>query len=203
MHNQYQITMKNLEVIESMPGWCTIEKATKLYDIVIESNSQLTIELGVFGGRSLLPLAFAHKHKDSGVVIGVDAWNKFASLEGTNDPANNEWWEKIDYNEIYDGCAKAIQDNHLYNWCSIIRMKSEQFAILCPDNSVDVIHADSNHSEEITTKEVQLFLPKLKPGGIWIADDTGWPTLQKAISMLSEQCEVIDKQDNYMIFKKN
>lgn len=42
MHKQYQITMKNLEVIESMPGWCTIEKAAKLYDIVIDQNSQLT-----------------------------------------------------------------------------------------------------------------------------------------------------------------
>jgi len=194
--------MEFLEMIEKMPGWCTIEKAKKLYDIVTESNSQLTIELGVFGGRSLLPMAYAHKHKESGYVIGVDAWNKGAALEGVNDPLNDEWWSAIDYNGIYDECAKAINKNNLFDYCSIIRMKSEQFAILCPDNSVDIIHADSNHSEEITTKEVELFLPKLKSGGIWIADDTGWPTLQKAISMLSEKCDVLDNSDGYMIFKK-
>lgn len=202
MPENYKITMKNLEVIEKMQGWCTLQKAEKLYDLVHLTNSQLTIELGVFGGRSLLPMAFAHRHKDSGVVIGVDAWNKYAALEGTNEPANNDWWESIDYNAIYDGCAKAIEDNHLFNWCSIIRMKTEQFAVLCPDNSVDMIHADSNHSEEITTKEVSLFLPKLKSGGIWVADDTGWPTLKKAIGMLTEQCEILESFDNYMIFKK-
>ena len=84
--------MKLKSLVKSLPGWCTPEKAQRLFDLVIESNSQITCELGVFGGRSFIPLALAHKQKGTGFALGIDAWKKEASLEGTNSLENNEYW---------------------------------------------------------------------------------------------------------------
>jgi hypothetical protein len=43
----------------------------------IKDDFKLCVELGVFGGKSLLPISL----KCKGKVIGIDAWEKEASLE--------------------------------------------------------------------------------------------------------------------------
>ena len=117
--------MKWGEIVASLPGWCTPEKAQRLFDLVIESNAQFTCELGVFGGRSFIPLALAHKQKGTGFALGIDAWKKEVSLEGTNSLENNEYWSKIDYTEIYRTCIHDIQIHEVDDFCSLIRMRSQ------------------------------------------------------------------------------
>ena len=85
-----------INVVSSLEGWCTAEKAQRLYDLIKESNSMLTIELGVFGGRSLIPMAMAHRDKESGYIIGFDAWKASVAIGGTNSPANDVFWQNID-----------------------------------------------------------------------------------------------------------
>lgn len=58
-------------IVAPMEGWCSKEKAQKLFQLVLETDSQRSIELGVFGGRSLVPLGYGHKTKGSGFVIGI------------------------------------------------------------------------------------------------------------------------------------
>lgn len=189
-------------LMDSMQGWCTPEKAERLHNLIVSSNSQLTVELGVFSGRSLIAMAMGHKLKGSGMVIGVDAWAKQAALEGTNDKANDDWWAAQDLRKIHQDCIKDIFKNEVDDYCSVLKMTSQTFGLLLNDNTIDVIHADSNHSEEVTTREVELFFPKLKSGGYWIADDSNWQSVSKAISMLNERMTVIHDGGTYTIFQK-
>ena len=53
-----------------------------------------SVELGVFAGRSALPIAIAHHDLGRGIVIGIDAWSINATKEGQNSKENDEWWEK-------------------------------------------------------------------------------------------------------------
>jgi cephalosporin hydroxylase len=195
---------KETVVIESqkMGGWCTAEKADRLYDLVLNSDSKLTVELGVFMGRSLIVMAQAHKAKQSGVIIGVDAWSKQAALEGTNEKANDEWWGKLDYRQTHESVSKDIFKHEVEEYCSILKMTSETFGLMIADNTIDVLHADSNHSEEVTTREIELFYPKLKSGGFWVADDCDWPTLKKAVEILKEKMNVYFDGGTYIIFQK-
>ncbi|OGM22833.1 hypothetical protein A2961_01555 [Candidatus Woesebacteria bacterium RIFCSPLOWO2_01_FULL_39_21] len=195
--------MKLGKIVESLPGWCTPKKAQRLFDLVIESNSQITCELGVFGGRSFIPMALAHKQKGTGFALGIDAWRKEASLEGTNSPENNEYWSKINYIEVYRKCTHAIRVNEVDDFCSLIRMRSQDAGFLIADNVIDILHQDSAHNIETITAELNLWVPKVKIGGYWVADDLLWEEAKKGYAKLPEfGLEMIEDHHEWGIFKK-
>ena len=164
----------------AVEGWCTPEKALKLVDIVEEHKPKTCVELGVFGGKSLLPIAAAGK---DATVIGVDAWNADASTDGTNDKANEDWWKTIDYDYFFKYTRKLL-DKHGCSHVQLWRDKSVNVFNKFEDASIELLHQDSNHSEEVSCAEVGLYWNKVRPGGIWVFDDTNWPTTQKAQILL-------------------
>ena len=62
-------------VLPSLEGWCSREKALNFIDLVLEVKPQVCVEIGVFGGSSLFPVASALKHRGEGIVIGIDPWD--------------------------------------------------------------------------------------------------------------------------------
>lgn len=191
------------KIVAPMEGWCTVEKARILYDLVIKSDSRVTVELGVFGGRSLIPMGLAHKEKGTGFVLGVDPWKKEACLEGTNDPLNDEWWKNLDLKAIYQSCQDAIARLELEGYCETLRMTSQSVSILFPDNLIDIIHQDSNHNTETILSELKLWIPKLKMGGYWVADDTDWKEAVEGYSKLPEfGLELFENHITWQIWKK-
>ena len=191
------------KIVESLPGWCTPKKAQRLFDLVIETNSQITCELGVFGGRSFIPMALAHKKKASGFALGIDAWRKEASLEGTNSPENNEYWSKINYTETYRRCIHDIQFNEVDDFCSLIRMRSQDAGYLIADNVIDILHQDSAHNVETIIVELNLWIPKVKIGGYWVADDLLWEEAKEGYAKLPEfGLEMTEDHREWGIFKK-
>ena len=186
--------VKNYESIE---GWCTKEKAIKMMEF-IPDNSRLAVELGVWGGRSLLPIAM----KCKGDVYGIDAWNVDASLEGKNDVANDEWWSNINYNKMYTYTHGLMMEHNCQN-VKLLRMKSKDAVKLFENDSIDFLHQDSNHSEEVSCEEVELYYSKVKPGGIWCFDDTNWPTTQKAQNILcTKGYEEVFDSGSWKIYRK-
>ena len=166
-------------------GWCTHEKANTLMDLVYKINAALCVELGVFGGRSLLPLALASKKiNTSAKVIGIDAWEAQASLEGTNDKANNDWWSNINYTEMQEYTQNLMIANNVDSIVELWKCKSRDCASKFEDTSIDILHQDSNHSEEISCEEVELYHNKVRIGGFWVFDDTDWTTTKKAQNIL-------------------
>lgn len=191
-------------VIAPLWGWCTVSKAERLFNLVIESDSKLTVELGVFGARSLTPLALAHKEKGSGVCIGIDAWKAEVATEGTNSPANDEYWRNVDYKSVYNSCVRAIQSNQLDEICYLLKLKSQTVGkILFADNSIDILHQDSGHNVETISEELELFIPKLKLGGYWVADDVQWVEAKDGYAKLPEYgLELFEDYVEWAIWKK-
>lgn len=175
------------EIIErelpAMPGWCTPEKGKRLAELA--EGAHLCVELGVFGGRSLVAMALGlrtpwNTNALTCHVDGIDPYETSAALEGTNDPANDEWWSRLDYESIAKEAQKAICRLGLYRIARLIRMRSKEVVGFYADGSIDVLHQDSNHSEEISHEEVLLWAPKICSGGFWILDDADWETTKKA-----------------------
>ena len=187
--------IKNYESIE---GWCTREKVIKMMEYIPDS-AKLAVELGVWGGRSLLPIAM----KCTGDVYGIDAWDVSASLEGKNDIANDEWWNKMDYNKMYNYTHTLMQKYNCYN-VKLLRMKSVDAVKLFGDHTIDFLHQDSNHSEETSCAEVEVYHTKVKENGIWCFDDTNWPTTKKAQELLFSKgyTEIYDS-GSWKIYKKS
>lgn len=167
-------------------GWCSIEKSFHLYNLVLESNSQCSLELGCFYGKSFLPLAFAHAYKGSGTAIGTDAFNNIAPLEGNNDERNSQWWSEINFDQAYQFVIDSMSKYDLNHFTQIIKARSEDVANFFEDYSIDILHQDSNHSSEVILKELELFIPKLKPHGFWCCDDVNWSEAQDGYKKLPD-----------------
>jgi predicted O-methyltransferase YrrM len=192
--------------VPTLHGWCTPEKALHIYNLVLVHQQPLCVELGVFGGRSLLPIGLAAREKN-GTIVGIDAWSKDACEQGINDIENTEWWNKIDYDFFYNYTEKVMSDAGLSNITKLIRSRSADAVSYFTSKSISVLHQDSNHSEEVTVEEVNLWYDKVKPGGYWIFDDTDWPTTKKAQDVLvGKGYELIftEKDGKYKVFiRKN
>jgi predicted O-methyltransferase YrrM len=167
-------------------GWTSVEKGLRMAELVVAARSALSVELGVFGGRGTIALAIGHEAQDHGHVIAVDPWSRDASLEGENAADNDAWWGALDHEAIYESFLAALATTGTADRVRVWRERSAEAATRVDDGTVDVLHQDSNHSEAISSAEVELWTPKLRPGGLWIADDTDWPTTQRAQARLAE-----------------
>jgi len=63
-----------------------------------------------------------------------------------------------------------------------LRMDSEQASKQFEDNSCDVVFIDMGHSYEEVKRDIELWLPKVKTGGIIAGHDyPSWPGVKKAV----------------------
>ena len=74
--------MKYVNTINSLEGWCSEDKMVKLYDLIIKTKPSFLVEIGVFGGKSLLSQAFALKENNKGIIHGVDSWKSSDCIAG-------------------------------------------------------------------------------------------------------------------------
>jgi predicted O-methyltransferase YrrM len=193
------------EHIPNMEGWCPTEKAKKMVDFIFDMTAPNCVELGVFAGRSLLPIGWAAA-AGKGTVTGIDPWEATAALEGTNDVANDEWWAKIDYDYFYKYTLSHIDTHGLSNTVRLLREKSSTAVNKFADGSLDFLHQDGNHSEEITVQEVMRWDPKMKPGAIWVFDDANWATTEKAQQQLSDlgyKCIYTADKNMWKVYQKS
>jgi len=170
------------EVLPRLPGWCTPEKGKRM--AALTYGAGLCVELGVFGGRSLLAIGLALRDQGRGRADGIDPYTASAALEGKNDVANDQWWSAIPYSVIASTAEGALQP--LGERVRLVRKRSADAVGDYEDGSVDLLHQDSNHSELISCQEVALWAPKMRPGATWVFDDSNWPTTQAAQRLLLE-----------------
>jgi predicted O-methyltransferase YrrM len=172
------------KILPTLPGWCTVEKGKRLAKLATDARANLCVELGVFGGRSLVAIASGLARNGFGRVDGIDPYTAEASLEGANSPENDKWWAALDYDDILKQAVSAIEDSGLKNQARILRRKSLEVADQYEDGSIDILHVDSNHAEEVSVAEVNAWARKVRLGGFWVADDSDWSTLRRAQELL-------------------
>lgn len=198
-----------IKALPNIHGWCSPEKATKFIEIILEHKPDICVEIGVFGGSSLVPQAMALKENNKGIIYGIDPWANDSALEEMISKEHRDWWEKLNLENIYKHCLDNIAKYNVSGFCNIVKNKSENVVDLFKDNSIDILHIDGNHSEALSYKDATLYFPKVKIGGFIFFDDIWWTevdnkvTTRKAISYLLENCEKIDLVNNdCLILKK-
>jgi hypothetical protein len=191
----------NFSEISWIEGWCPEAKALAMFALIRRVKPSLCVELGVYGGRSLAATALALRENGSGVAVGVDPFEESAAAEGM-DGDHLGFWKK----ELLDGaatwCGEAISRLRLWPWVRLVGARSDKAALLFDPDSIGVLHIDRNHSEERSLSDVRLYLPLVAPGGhIWV-DDTDWPTLSAAVSLLNAECILVEDFGSYRLYKK-
>jgi hypothetical protein len=190
--------------IAPLRGWTTPDKAARLAELVVETRADRSVEIGVFGGRGTVAMALAHQFTRTGYVAAIDPWDVAASLEGDNDPTNDDWWSGIDYDDVYEEFLRAIVQHGLARHCRIMRERSETARRLFADHDVAVLHQDGNHSERVSSAEVRAWAPTIAPGGYWVADDTDWPTTAPAQALLlGSGFTLLEDHGTWRVYRKS
>lgn len=193
-------------VMPSMQGWCSTEKATALAEVILEQRPLVTVEIGVFAGRSLLAMALAMHENGFGQAIGIDPWSATASIsgfEGTEDTAkqNREWWAKVDHLAIHRECIQYMKALNVERYVKLVKATSAEakwgfdiaFAVNRNQPFIDVLHIDGNHSEEHALYDADNYVPLVAPGGIVIFDDLNWETTKLGQQRVLEMCDLVRK----------
>jgi len=165
---QMQLTDIKLE------GWCSPEKEKWLTDWIEARRPKLIVEIGVYGGASLIPMAVAAASYPSR-VYGIDPWEIAACLEGMVDRTSVEWWthpNQIPLSKLENDCRKAVRDLNLTN-VQFLKGHSDLFADAFDDNSIDLLSIDGNHGPQALI-DGQNYLRKVKRGGLIACDDEDW-----------------------------
>lgn len=193
-----------LNKLPFMDGWCTKKKAESLCEIILKQKPALVVELGVFAGRSLFPMAMALEQNGTGRAVGIDPWSIDAAIEGENGKENDEWWCKnVDLERIFTNFVTDYNRLCISLFCSWVRDKAENCIDQFNDGTIDLLHQDSNHSELVSCRQVDQWQSKLSPRGIWVLDDTNWATQLRAIDKIkSYGFETIEDFGTYQIYQR-
>jgi predicted O-methyltransferase YrrM len=193
----------------SAEGWCLVERALEMAQLVIEHQPSTIVEIGVFAGGSLIPQALALKEIGTGRIYGIDPWSRQAAVEqvftdgktlAADEEIARKWWEEVDLERMHLLCMQGIWNHALEQHAVVIRARSEH----CPElfNEIDVLYIDGSHSEEASCRDVELYLPKVACAGfVWI-DDANWETVRKAVGLIEETCTLERDHEQYRLYRK-
>lgn len=174
-------------------GWCTHKKMSVLIDIISACKPKTIVEIGVWGGKSLIPMAYVLKECNQGIIYGIDPWSNIASVEGMMHEGSKAFWNFVDHEDIMRKLEQYIHQFQLEKHVQLIRATSAD-APSIPD--IDILHIDGNHSEECSWLDVTKWVPLVRKGGWIILDDLNWTengilTQQKSIDYLNQHCHKI------------
>lgn len=192
IHHEYHIPHEKghallqrvFAMMKQLDGWCSDEKAEYLVELIRLTKPDVVVEIGVFGGKSLLPMAMALKANHKGMAFGIDPWSHDASSVGM-EGENLNWWSNLDHEKILKLLQERIKLFNLQDYITLVRATSLDAE---PIEGIGLLHIDGNHSEETSYIDVTKWVPYVKSGGIIIFDDVNWSTTDKAVSWLNTHC---------------
>ncbi len=195
------------EIMNQLQGWCTDEKMSVLIDLIVKTRPEVIVEIGVYGGKSLLPMAYVLYALENGKAYGIDPWEETASLEGVTEESNQNFWSHVDYELFYHRLLSQIESFNLQDHLTLIRATSLEAP---PIENIGLLHIDGNHTSDASYTDVNKWVPLVKKGGWIILDDIGWhesgkDTSKRTVDWLDEHCQKIaflKGQSNWGIWVK-
>lgn len=199
----YDLGMKSLIELglEQLEGWCWLEKAERMLSIALEERAKVMVEVGVYGGRSLVPLIVAAQ-ANGGYVWGIDAWSNAVATTVPYGEDHNSFWANDDMGRVKDKLFKFLGEHKLSGHVAIVEATGEQALHLFQDKSIDLLHVDASHSILDEARDVSSYLMKLREGGILIIDDTDRAEVQLALEIAKSVCDVVHTDPKYVVLRK-
>lgn len=158
-------------LIPKLHGWCDVPKAITLANLVLASKPTIIVEIGAWGGRSVIPMALACKQNGFGTIICIDPWDAKASAIGQTNEVDKNWWgNEINHELVYQHFLYNLKELKLESLVEINRVKSDDYE---PPSRIDLLHIDGNHGPEACTDTMR-YAAKVTPGGFCVLDDLHW-----------------------------
>lgn len=194
----------------SVHGWCSLEKASIFWDLILEIKPSVCVEIGVYGGSSFFPIASALKYLNRGIVYAIDPWDTFEciryydpeNLDPVSDEHERNYWVRLGIEQFHQYFLNVLSHYQLEKYSVVLRKTSKEAASLI--GPIDFLHIDGNHTDIGAAIDVELYLPKVRPGGYICINDTLWPAMQAAVERLLIDCDPVQLINNgsAILFRK-
>jgi predicted O-methyltransferase YrrM len=159
-------------IVAKTQGWRETVEAQQFAVLTLALQPRLIVEIGVFGGRSFIPMAMALKHCGCGRIVGIDPWDARFSKLGQIKPEDVKYWEAIDHDAVYKHFMGLLKESGASDCCEIIRKPSDEVPTL-KLTPIDLLSIDGNHGEQ-AFRDTERFSSNVRVGGIIVLDDLGW-----------------------------
>ena len=201
MTNLFQTIAK---VQPTLPGWCSPEKAITLASIIVAYRPEYSMEIGIFGGSSFIPMALAHQAIHHGNVIGIEPWSREIAIASQTEEASRKWWSELDYPALEGNFRATLDHLGLKPWTTIIKSKSTNVE---PWHDLGLLHVDGAH-DDTAIADVLRFATRVQMGGFVVMDDLQWTgggVIKAEQSLLErgfKRLYYIGKEKNEAIYQK-
>lgn len=157
-------------LIPSLHGWSTYEKSACLCAYVCAMRPEVVVEIGVWGGRSAIPMMLACKQCGRGRVICIDPWKPDESVKGQENEADQKWWSSQNHEFVFQHFLHTLEKLGLKAHCEVWRNSSGDAPV---PSAVQILHIDGNHGPQALADTIK-FAPTVTPYGICVLDDLEW-----------------------------
>lgn len=195
-----------LTISSGLPGWCETAKALHLAELILTERPHHVVELGVFGGRSFVPMVLTLEELGhASFAVGIDTWDNAAAIEGmdphdSDDVANIKYWSTVPMTAVHQRCSSILSELKLWHRCALVQARAELFSAYFAPGSIDFCHIDGNH--HLAIRDVELWMPLCRSGAIIVFDDSNWQQTQQALTMMDAQCELVQDCRTYRVYRK-
>lgn len=188
-------------------GWCSIHKMENMWremHAVIERKLPekiISVELGVFGARSIIPVAHLLKERDvPGIVYGIDPWARQEATKGY-EGENQSWWSNIDLPEVLKQAHILVGHYDLNEKVSFITSTSDNSSHLF--SKIHFFHCDGQHVFEQFKRDIDNYVTKCISGSPVIIDDVNWCGGKQASEYVEKFCTYKYSIDDCAFYVKN
>jgi Methyltransferase domain len=168
-------------------GGSSLLKVMVLADLVAALDLRQALEIGVYRGRLFLGLGVVMAELGRGDVPGIDPYSAEAAVQCDDHDVGfdlAEWARVVDWDKLHSDVRSAIAAWGLQQHCHLIRAPSEEAASEFGSATIDLLHVDGNHDAAAVTRDLELYLPKVRAGGLVVLDDVSWPSVRDAFEDL-------------------
>jgi hypothetical protein len=171
----------------SVPTQCQNDSRDLILQHCKNISSGIIVEIGVFGGASLLHIVDSAIANDN-QLFGIDPFESISIFNGkieseipqsiVLDSRNLLKNNRLNLENIIDKCNLPIK---------LLVGESYNMVNHFDDHSIDVIHIDGDHSTDGVYDDFKKFFPKMKSGGLMIGDDYTWPSVKVGIDNFCDE----------------
>lgn len=152
-----------------------MDRGDYLASLIKKNNFKYIAEIGVWKGKT----AYKILNKNEQIIkyFLIDPWQEYEEYTATNDPRS-----RGDFYEAFITCKQKLAN--FENKTVWIKKKSNEAVNLIPDQSLDLVFIDGNHSYEFVYNDIINWIPKIKNNGIISGHDLdypGYPGVRKAV----------------------
>lgn len=201
----FQKTMGRLPMssIVKLPGWCSNDKALLLYDWVVTHKPQRCVEIGVYGGRSLVPVALGLAFNEKGTVWGIDPWKAEVVSEDPDHVPGSPGWCQGDLDAAFNATLQAIVELKLARWIRLLCGHSSEVSRCFLGTKINLLHIDGTHSVHQTMNDIANYVPRVDRGGtVWL-DDVKLPGPSEAARTLDKELTVLLDHSDYRVYQRD